>query len=191
MKTVDESSASDCQLLWGPLASALWSVQCFPSSSVQSCPLPPEMKTMKQSRFCISNGILISLFPFPVYHILIRSPHTVNSSIQLHLLKHTQTLLSIWNMLRRLRKTSVFTVQKSNLASGASYYLSPLGQKKMKYLPQGLLIPHLFVLPLQFSKTRLSQSLLRPRTTRWKEKCTKSLFCRTFLIHSNRPDLLE
>lgn len=39
-------------------------------------------------------------------------------------------------------------------------------KKKKKYLPQGPLIPHLFVLPLQFSKTRLSQSLLRPRTTR-------------------------
>lgn len=68
-------------------------------------------------------------FPFPVYHILIRSPPAVTYCIQLHLLKHTQMLLSIWNMVRRLRKTSVFTVRKSNLASGASYYLSPLGKK--------------------------------------------------------------
>lgn len=63
--------------------------------------------------------------------------------------------------------------------------------KKMKYLPRGLLIPHLFVLQLQFSRTRLSQLLLRTRTTRWKEKCEKSLFCLTSLIHSNRPDLQE
>lgn len=129
-------------------------------------------------------------FPFPVYHILIRSPPAVTSCIQLHLLKHTRMLLSIWNMVRRLRKTSVFTVRKSNLASGASYYLSPLGQK-MEYLPQGLLIPHLFVLKLQFSRTRLSQSLLRTWTTGWKEKSEKSWFSLTSLIHSNRLDLLE
>lgn len=96
----------------------------FLPSSVCFCPLPPEI------------GLLLTqwwhfdfTFPFPVYHILIRSPPAVTSSIQLHLLKHTQMLLSIWNMVRRLRKTSVFTVRKSNLASGASYYLSPLGQK--------------------------------------------------------------
>lgn len=69
--------------------------------------------------------------------------------------------------------------------------VSSRAAKKMKYLPQGPLIPLLFVLPLQFSKTRLSQLLLRPRTTRWKEKCGKSLFCLTSLIHSNRLDLLQ
>lgn len=37
-------------------------------------------------------------FPFPVYHSLIRSPHTVTCSIQLHLLKCPEMLLSIWNI---------------------------------------------------------------------------------------------
>ncbi len=34
-------------------------------------------------------------FPFPVYHSLIRSPHAVTCSIQLHLLKRPEMLLSI------------------------------------------------------------------------------------------------
>lgn len=39
-------------------------------------------------------------FPFPVYHSLIRSPHAVTCSIQLHLLKRPEMLLSIWNIVQ-------------------------------------------------------------------------------------------
>lgn len=97
-------------------------------------------------------------FPFPVYHILIRSPTTVTPSIQLHLLKHTQTLLSIWNIVRRPRKTSVFTVRKSNLASGASYYLPPLGQKN-EISPLGTANP-----PLVCTAAAIQQNKIIPVT---------------------------
>lgn len=95
-------------------------------------------------------------FPFPVYHILIRSPTAVTSSIQLHLLKRTQTLLSIWNIVRRPRKTSVFTVRKSNLASGASYYLPPLGQKN-EISPPGTANP-----PLVCTAAAIQQNKIIP-----------------------------
>lgn len=95
-------------------------------------------------------------FPFPVYHILIRSPTAVTSSIQLHLLKRTQTLLSIWNIVRRPRKTSVFTVRKSNLASGASYYLLPLGQKN-EISPPGTANP-----PLVCTAAAIQQNKIIP-----------------------------
>lgn len=39
-------------------------------------------------------------FIFPVYHSLIRSPHAVTYSIQLHLLKRPEMLLSIWNIVQ-------------------------------------------------------------------------------------------
>lgn len=165
---------------------------CSPSLGLLwSCAVPPEMNSRNEPLLPCQWWYFDFTFPFPVYHILIRSPHAVTSSIRLHLLKHTQTLLSIWNMVRRRKQTLVFTVRKSSLASGASYYLSPAGQKKKTSLPLGPLIPHLFVLRLQFGKTRLSQSLLRTRTTRWKEKYEKSSFCLTSLIHSNRLDVLE
>lgn len=95
-------------------------------------------------------------FPFPVYHILIRSPRAVTHGIQLHLLKHTQTLLSIWNMVRRQKKTSVFTGRKSNLVSGASYYLSPLGQKN-EISPPGTANP-----PLVCTAAAIQQNKIIP-----------------------------
>lgn len=62
-------------------------------------------------------------FPFPVYHSLIRSPHAVTCSIQLHLLKCPEMLLSIWN----IAQTDCGSSSKENI----SVYCS-----EIKPLPQ-------------------------------------------------------
>lgn len=61
------------------------------------------------------------------------------------------------------------------LAPGASHYLFSLGQTK-KNLQRGLLISRLFVLLLQFRKTRLSQLLLIIWTTRWNDTCQRYIY---------------
>lgn len=115
-------------------------------------------------------------FPFPVYHSLIRSPRAVTCSIQLHLLKRPEMLLSIWNIVQ----TDCSSSSDENISVYCSE-IKPLPQvpatlsvfsgAKKKNLQKGLLIPRLFVLLLQFSKTRLSQFLLIIWTTRCNDKC--------------------
>lgn len=103
---------------------------------------------------------------------------------------------AIINMKYGARTEANTSVYRSEIKPGLrcqllSVFSRAKKKKKKTYLLQGLLIPHLFVLRLQFGKTRLSQSLFRTRTTRLKEKCEKSLFCLTSLIHSNRLGVLE
>lgn len=113
-------------------------------------------------------------FPFPVYHSLIRSPHAVTCSIQLHLLKRPEMLLSIWNIVQ----TDCSSSSEENINVYCSE-IKPLPQvpaticllRGKKNLQKGLLIPCLFVVLLRFSKTRLSQSLLTIWTPGWKDKC--------------------
>lgn len=105
-------------------------------------------------------------FPFPVYHTLIRSPHAVTCSIKLHLLKLPEMLLAIWNIVHADCGSSCeenINVYCSEIKPLSMCYPSSLGGESP---PEGFLIWHLFVLLLQFSKTRLSQSLLTIWTTR-------------------------
>lgn len=73
------------------------------------------------------------------------------------------------------RKTSMFTVQKSSPCPRCQPLSVFSGKKKKKNLQQGLLIPRLFVVLLQFSKTRLSPSLLTIWTSRWND-ISKEIF---------------
>lgn len=117
-------------------------------------------------------------FPFPAYHSLIRSPHAITCNIQLHLLKRHETPLSIWNIVQTCcgsfsSKASVFTVQKSSPCLRCQWLVVYPGGRNLQ---QGLLIPCLFVLLLQFSKTRLS-SLLKFEPPDEMINAKKYLFC--------------
>lgn len=100
-------------------------------------------------------------FPFPVYHSLIRSPHAVTCSIQFHLLKRPEMLLSIWNIVHtdcslfQRGKHQCLLFRNQALAPGASHYLSSLEEKKN--LQQGLLIP-----PLVCSAAAIQQNKIIP-----------------------------
>lgn len=114
-------------------------------------------------------------FPFPVYHSLIRSPHAVTCSIQLHLLKRPEMLLSIGNIVQ----TDCSSSSEENINVYCSE-IKPLPQVpaaicllwgEKKNLQQGLLIPCLFVVLLRFSTGRLSRLLRTIWTSRWNDKC--------------------
>lgn len=112
-------------------------------------------------------------FPFPVYHSLIRSPHAVTCSIQLHLLKCRRN--AIINMKYCPDRLQLFQREKhwcllfrnQVLAPGASHYLFSLGQTRKKS-PKGMTnLPLVCTAPAIQKKTRLSQLLLIIWTTRW------------------------
>lgn len=101
-------------------------------------------------------------FPFPVYHSLIRSPHAVTCSIQLHLLKRPEMLLSIWNIVQtdwslfQRGKHQCLPFRNQALAPGASHYLSSL-EKKKKKSPTGITNP-----PLVCSAAAIQQNKIIP-----------------------------
>lgn len=155
----------------------------------------PLKRTADESRLHLWWWYFDFSFPFPVYHSLIRSPHAVTCSIQLHLLKRPEMLLSIWN----IAQTDCGSSSKENISVYCSE-IKPLPQvpatislfcEKRKKSPAEITNPLLVCSAAVIQRNKIiSVAALRFGPRDKMINAQKYLFCWINpIIHSNRLSL--